>query len=168
MPAEATIAESPKETTVAQPEPLTETQKKAATKAIEAPLPSQSWEIAVYSKKGCTGDYYLLRGYNKQRKDRYDTDGCVDLTGNTNTDITQASTSCRWWKDEGLSWTTCSESTLKDPKSWVITSGDCTAYSDRKCKSEAGRIYGPWLGCQNSRGAPLTPKTFRSLVCAAI
>lgn len=145
---------------------MTKTQQEAP-KAVEPPLPTQSWEIAIYSRKGCTGDYYLLSGYNTERKDRYDVGECIDLTGNTNTDLTKAITSCRWWKDGGLSWTKCSESPLKDPKSWFISSGDCTAYSDRKCKSQAGRIYGSWLGCQDGTGAPLTPKTFRSLVCVA-
>ncbi|KAJ6122715.1 hypothetical protein N7512_005180 [Penicillium capsulatum] len=166
VPAEVPSAESTKESTKktaeAERETMTKTQKEIATKAAEKPQPTESWIITIYSQKGCKGDYYILQGYNHNNDGSHE---CIDIAANANTDLLSSSASCQLWKNEGLSWIKCRESPFKEPKSWFISNGYCTAYSDRKCKSQAGRIYGPWIGCQDGHTISWTPKTYKSLVC---
>lgn len=145
--------------TVTHKQTVTKTEK-APAKTTEAAAPTETWQIAIYNGKDCSGDYYLLEGHN-----HYVT-GCLDLAGDISTTVTDSGTSCRWWTDGGLKWTKCSDGKLTKPKSWYVTSGECVVYSDRKCSVESGRAYGAWLGCQNPNAHLWEPSVFGSLECS--
>ncbi|KAJ5961523.1 hypothetical protein N7501_006464 [Penicillium viridicatum] len=100
------------------------TTKQSTTKAKAAPEPSVSqypwtapWEITLYSKKGCEGDYYHLEGYNKEFLDG---EGCLALHGGLNSKFTETGVTCKWWTDDGFTWSSCDASKLEKPQSWVV------------------------------------------------
>jgi hypothetical protein len=122
-----------------------------------SPLPT--WVLTLYENSGCDdGNYFSLQGNEK-----IDHGSCINLKVHTQTDISDDKTSCRWWTDEGLKWSTCSSSTLTRPKSWYLKAGACWVYSDDHCGEWAGRI--DIEGCGKPRMSLWSPDEFVSLKC---
>jgi hypothetical protein len=123
------------------------------TTTSEAPI--ASWQITVYEDDNCEGDYFSIQGHETQN-----TGNCIILAEDTNTKISDTTTSCRWWSDEGLYWHTCASSKVSSPKSFFITSGKCMVYSGKICRDEdwIGETYPPFKGCQNHKTGYLSPR----------
>ncbi|CAI7611003.1 unnamed protein product [Penicillium glandicola] len=159
--AKTTTTTSKKTTTTAK----TTTTQKAATKVTSSVNPTQTWQIAIYEKDNCEGGYFLAQGHESQ-----DPGHCLVLADNTDTDVSDTTTSCRWWTDGGINWGTCASSTLTKPKSWYLTTGTCYVYKGSKCVNEdwIGEVYVPDLGCQTHKTGYLSPnlnKVWGSLQC---
>ncbi|KGO48029.1 Peptidoglycan-binding Lysin subgroup [Penicillium expansum] len=119
-------------TTVKATKITTTTKSSTTTKAKAAPEPSVSqspwtapWEITLYSKMGCEGDYYHLEGYNKEFLDNK---GCLNLHGGLNSKFTETGVTCKWWTDDGFTWSSCDSSKLMKPQSWILKNGYCSAF----------------------------------------
>ncbi|KAJ5591614.1 Peptidoglycan-binding Lysin subgroup [Penicillium hispanicum] len=141
------------------------TSTKSTTTSATATTTSGTWEIAMYSDKNCSGDYYLMSGHNNLPAGH-----CQDLRGGKlSTDLSDTAVSCRWYTDDGFgTWENCASSPLKSPKSWYITNGICSVYDDAACNDTTGygQAYWSWdhKGCQEA--AKFTPPTWGSLQCS--
>lgn len=135
------------------------------SKTTTSVAPTQTWQMSVYSKDKCEGDYFTVQGHEDQHAAP-----CIVLTDDTNTKISDSTTSCRWWSDAGLNWGTCASSKLTKPKSWYIKSGKCAVFSGKKCVDEdwIGETYAPFKGCQSGRTGFMSPgkgKTWGAVQC---
>ncbi|KAJ5517072.1 hypothetical protein N7527_008632 [Penicillium freii] len=135
------------------------------SKTTTSVAPTQTWQMSVYSKDTCEGDYFTVQGHEDQHAA-----ACIVLTDDTNTKISDSTTSCRWWSDAGLNWGTCSSGKLTKPKSWYIKSGKCAMFSGKKCVDEdwIGETYPPFKGCQSGRTGFMSPgkgKTWGAVQC---
>ncbi|EKV12766.1 hypothetical protein PDIG_42020 [Penicillium digitatum PHI26] len=117
--------------------------------------PTATWQMTIYEKSGCRGDYFSVQGHETQN-----TGNCIILAENTDTKISDTTTSCRWWSDDGLKWGTCASSKLTNARSFFIKSGKCVVYSGRKCRDEdwVGETYGAFKGCQDGNTGYLSPR----------
>ncbi|KAJ5668977.1 Peptidoglycan-binding Lysin subgroup [Penicillium macrosclerotiorum] len=153
-------------TTTSTKSTTTESTETIMTESIEqtASAETAKWQIAMYSESGCKGDYYLLQGHNTVGGAQ-----CVSLHGRLSTSVTDTGISCRWWTDGGFSWTDCDSSSLKQPKSWYITNGECWVYPTDQCvqKDYSGEIYRARIGCQDIHTSALEPYgEFGGLKCS--
>ncbi|KAJ5827353.1 Peptidoglycan-binding Lysin subgroup [Penicillium robsamsonii] len=117
--------------------------------------PLATWQIAIYENKKCKGDYFSVQGHEPMNNP-----GCLVFKDNTKTEISDTTTSCRWWTDDGLHWDTCSTSKLISPKSWFITAGQCIMYRGKHCMEEdyLGQTYGAFKGCQSESTGAMSPQ----------
>lgn len=124
-------------------------------KTTASVAPTATWQITIYEKGGCKGDYYSAQGHEDQI-----VGGCIVLADNTDTKISDTTTSCRWWSDGGLNWGTCASSKLVNARSFFIKSGKCVIYSGKKCQNEdwVGETYGAFKGCQDGNTGYLSPR----------
>ncbi|KOS44856.1 hypothetical protein ACN38_g4228 [Penicillium nordicum] len=137
----------------------------APSKTTTSAASTQTWQMSFYSKDKCEGDYFTVQGHEDQHSAR-----CIVLADDTNTKISDSTTSCRWWSDEGLNWGTCSSGKLKKPKSWFIKSGKCSMFSGKKCEDAdwVGETYAPFKGCQSGNTGFMSPakgKTWGAVQC---
>lgn len=125
------------------------------TKTTSSVAPSATWQMTIYEGAGCTGDYFSLQGHETQ-----DTENCIILADNTDTTISNTTTSCRWWTNGGLNWGTCASSKVTKPKSLYLTRGKCYMYSGSKCVDEdwIGETYAAFKGCQDDKTGYLSPR----------
>ncbi|KAJ5494415.1 Peptidoglycan-binding Lysin subgroup [Penicillium fimorum] len=117
--------------------------------------PQATWQIAIYEDDKCNGDYFSVQGHEPMNSP-----GCVVFKDNTKTNISDTTTSCRWWTEGGLHWHTCSTSKLVSPKSWFITAGQCVMYRNKQCKEEdyLGQTYGSFKGCESESTGAMSPQ----------
>ncbi|OQE05437.1 hypothetical protein PENVUL_c024G02699 [Penicillium vulpinum] len=149
----------------------TTTVPSTTTKKPSVPEPTHSqyawtapWEITMYSKMGCEGDYYHLEGYNRPFLDGKP-GGCLNLHGNLNSKFTDTNVTCKWWTHDSFTWESCDASTLLKPQSWTLKNGVCNIFSKSDCDCYDGvRQYYESKGCHN-RTQHDTPD-FRALQCA--
>jgi hypothetical protein len=142
---------------------MTTTSKTSKTTTAAATSSGAHWQLTMYSKKNCEGDYYLLQGYDSGL------DHCLQLQSALSTVVSNTGVSCRWWLNGGFSgWTSCDKSDLKKPMTWFMNRGSCLVYSDTACKEYSGTINGgTHLGCQSVNLMATEPDTnFGSLMCA--
>ncbi|KAF3392448.1 hypothetical protein F1880_008654 [Penicillium rolfsii] len=159
----ASTATSMKSTATKPTMTTTSTSSKSTTTAAASATPH--WQLTMYSKKDCEGDYYLLQGYNTWF------DKCLRLQSGLSTVVSDKDLSCRWWVDGGFGgWKSCDESDLKKPRSWFMNNGSCMIYSDGVCEENTGTINGgKHLGCQSVNTMATEPDTnFESLQCASL
>ncbi|KGO78087.1 Peptidoglycan-binding Lysin subgroup [Penicillium italicum] len=116
--------------------------------------PTATWQITIYEKGGCKGDYFSVQGHENQN-----VGGCIVLADNTDTKISDTTTSCRWWSNGGLNWGTCASSKLVNARSFFIKSGTCSVFSGKKCQNEdwVGETYAPFKGCQDGNTGYMSP-----------
>ncbi|CAG8136088.1 unnamed protein product [Penicillium nalgiovense] len=134
------------------------------SKTTTSVAPTATWQITIYEDDNCEGDYFSIQGHEDQN-----TGNCIILAEDTNTKISDSTTSCRWWSDGGLDWHTCASSKVSSPKSFFITSGKCMVYSGKKCRDEdwIGETYPPLKGCQDHKSGYMSPrnKAWGALQC---
>ncbi|KAJ5628529.1 hypothetical protein N7490_010757, partial [Penicillium lividum] len=129
------------------------------------------WEIAMYAKADCQGDYYYLSGNNQDYSST-----CLNIhTGNgISSSFTQTGTWCRWYTDGGVTSSDCDTSTLETPASWYLTSAICTVFPDSECSGKNGsaKAYTSWKstdsdgGCVNYTGNSFDVSTWGSMQCS--
>lgn len=143
---------------------MTTNSKPSKTSIATASSSSAHWQLTMYSKDNCEGDYYLLQGYGTWF------DKCLRLNSGLSTVVSDTDVSCRWWIDGGFNWTSCDKSDLKKPQSWFMGHGSCWVYPDSTCKEQSGSINdGTHLGCQTQHTMATAPDTvFGSLKCARL
>lgn len=150
---------------------ITTTTKPTTTKAKPAPEPNvpvpqyewkAPWEITMYSKAGCEGDYYHLEGYNKEF---LDDEGCLALHGGINSKFTETGVTCKWWTEDGFTWSGCDTSKLKKPESWVLKNGYCAIFTIADCDCfDSLEMYYKSEGCHNR--TDIDPPNFAALQCS--
>ncbi|KAJ5970828.1 uncharacterized protein N7479_000746 [Penicillium vulpinum] len=139
-------------------------QTKSSTSTSQAPTVSL-WSLTMYSKKDCTGDYYVLQGHNVG----YLNTSCLNLHGGLSSKYTDTGVFCKWFTNGGDSNTNCDAGTLESPQSWIVQGGLCTVSNAKDCNHAGGydNSYGIDLkyvkSCRN-RGKFDTPK-FLSMEC---
>ncbi|KAJ5794160.1 Peptidoglycan-binding Lysin subgroup [Penicillium paradoxum] len=134
-----------------------------ATKTTSELNPTETWSMILYDKAKCEGDYYSIQGHENDKSGI-----CFALSEDTSTEISDTKRSCRWWLDGGLSWDTCSSSSLKRPKSWSVINGQCYVYSDKKCDRDkyVGFIVGTAGKCYKWRDSVHFPvDDWNSMIC---
>ncbi|KAJ6190484.1 hypothetical protein N7519_000505 [Penicillium mononematosum] len=126
------------------------------SKTTTSVAPTATWQMTIYEDDKCEGDYFSIQGHEDQN-----TGNCIILAEDTNTKISDTTTSCRWWSDGGLDWHTCASSKVSSPNVWL--------YSGKKCRDEdwIGETYPPFKGCQNHKTGYLSPrnKAWGALQC---
>ncbi|EEA25067.1 conserved hypothetical protein [Talaromyces marneffei ATCC 18224] len=132
------------------------------TTTSTAPTPTASWIISIYSENGCTGDYYVVEGYN------YGTSNvqCLDFQSLPLTAETGAT--CGWYTNGGASFTGCSNSNLTQPLSWRLKSGGtCTVFADPGCSmSDNWQGYSPSDGCHDYTASDFDVQNWAALECS--
>ncbi|KAJ5951095.1 uncharacterized protein N7479_009508 [Penicillium vulpinum] len=117
--------------------------------------PTETWQVTIYEKGKCTGNYFSAQGHESDKQGM-----CMVFAENTQTKISDTTTSCRWWTDGGLKWDTCASSKLKRPQSLFLKDGECYFFKGTKCADEdwLGQTYGSFKGCQSDETGNLAPQ----------
>ncbi|KAJ5752187.1 hypothetical protein N7520_009104, partial [Penicillium odoratum] len=128
------------------------------------------WEIAMYAKADCEGDYYYLSGNNQDYSST-----CLNVHTGTgiSSSFTKTGTWCRWYTDGGVTSSDCDTSTLETPASWYLTSAICTVFPDSECtgKNGSARACTSWKatdsdgGCVNYAENKFDVSTWGSMQC---
>ncbi|KAI3129279.1 hypothetical protein CBS147326_6518 [Penicillium roqueforti] len=142
----------------------TSTTTKATSTTTAAPTPTESWSIAIYSEKDCSGDYYVVSGYNEDTTQNT----CLVINDLTTTS-SDTDVSCGWYTDGGFSNTSCDKGTLTKPLSWRITGPNgaiCTAYNTNTCDNNGYEdAYTTWDECHNYSSSNFDTEEWIALQC---
>ncbi|KAJ5561992.1 hypothetical protein N7461_000753 [Penicillium sp. DV-2018c] len=132
-----------------------------ATKTTSTVNPTETWQLTLYEDADCKGNYFSIQGH----ENKY-VGNCIVLSEDTNTEISDTTTSCRWWTEGGLNWHTCATSKVTMPKSWFVDTGECYVYIDKNCKELGGLAYAPFQKCQKSSTSVLNNHSpWGSMIC---
>lgn len=143
------------------------------TTTQDAPEPTYTWRVGIFSEKDCSGDYYSLEGHNEISAGA----PCVELRGSAVGQ--QGDPSCGWYTNSGGTHADCSAATLKSPQSWQLLSYDqdnylatCDVYDNAQCTATLP-LGGtnPWYydsrGCQNFNSSR-DPTNWGSIRCGVL
>ncbi|KAJ5657898.1 uncharacterized protein N7484_001547 [Penicillium longicatenatum] len=141
------------------------------TSAAASTLAYNPWEVAMYSKEDCAGDYYLLSGINPD----FGSD-CLDIHGGLSSAFTKTGTWCRWYTDGGSTSTDCDAGTLETPASWYFTNAMCEVFPSNDCTNTNGTAQaytsaggsGSVNRCTNYADAAFKVSPWGSLWCSGI
>ncbi|KAJ6109923.1 hypothetical protein N7486_002158 [Penicillium sp. IBT 16267x] len=142
----------------------TSTTTSAAAASTSAYTP---WEVAMYSKADCTGDYYLLSGINLDFKS-----DCLGIHSGLSSAFTETGTWCRWFTDGGSTSTKCDAGTLVTPVSWYFTNAMCQVFPSKDCTNTNGTSQAytsaRGSGCTNYADATFKVSPWGSLWCSGV
>ncbi|OQE19196.1 hypothetical protein PENFLA_c019G02685 [Penicillium flavigenum] len=155
-----TISTKPAKPSKATSTTSTKSSQTKTSTNTKRPAPVDPWSLTMYSKKDCTGDYYILQGHNVGYSEI-----CLNLHSGLSSKYTETSVSCKWFTDGGNSQTNCDVSTLEAPQSWIVQGGICAVYDVKNCGDSLLSNAYTQKSCQ-SRDKFDTPK-FLSMNCYA-
>lgn len=134
-----------------------------ATTSTASATPTKSWTIEIYSDTDCSGDYYVVEGYN------YDgTDDLCLVIGDITATSSDTDVSCGWYTYGGFSYTTCDKRTLTKLLSWQLTGygAICTAFNTDTCSNNGyENAYTAEEGCHNYSSDNFDTEVWLALKC---
>ncbi|OQD79117.1 hypothetical protein PENANT_c061G06986 [Penicillium antarcticum] len=155
-------------TTTSKKSPATTKKADKTTKsAVATETDMVPWQLTLYEKKNCQGNYYLLGGYNKGY-DQMNLARCLNLNSHLNSDSMGIETFCKFYTEEGLHSTSCDAGTFTKIASWYLKNGFCYTWNLEDCsyKDHKDSFIGDGsnaFGCENH--GPRHSPNYASLNC---
>ena len=134
------------------------------TTTSSVPSPTATWTMKIYRENDCSGDHYSLEGHHLDDLNMK----CNAIHSGLTTDMSSPGVSCRWYTDDGNSWTDCDSSMLTHPLSWEIGNGICTIFSNDQCVDQGYfQAYSSSQGCVNYSEDNFDVENWVAFVCGA-